>query len=442
MKLRFRKKSQAEWVTLFVLVMPFCFFLLTQLLHLPTLLKYTIDIGWIFLLALLVLKQRRLPNIQAIELLQVVGAFYICSLIGFGFHYISGAYYLWGLRNNIRFFVFFFACICFLNNRSIEHCFAFLNKVYWINVPVVLYQYLVMGKGQDNLGGIFGVGRGCNGYTNIFLLIVVTFSVLRYLHYEEKLSECLVKCAVAMMIAALSELKMFFLELVLVALMAMVLTRFSFRKLLISVAIAAGIIAGIRLLVYVFPMYDDFFTMEGILKVTASKRGYASSNDISRMTAVSFALDRFLPTRMDKLFGLGLGNCDFASFDFLITPFYRQYGNLNYMWFSSAFLVLETGLVGLALYGAFFVYLFFAAGKRKQEGSAPDIYCQLAQIMSVICLVLIVYNGSLRTEAAFMMYFVLAVPFIPWDKQITINSHEKCINKTTKQMRRHRFEIK
>lgn len=417
MKLRFRRKSQAEWVALFVMVMPFCFFLLTQLLHLPTSIKYTIDIGWIFLLFLLVLKKRSLPNAQAIKLFHIVGAFFICSLCGIAFHYISGIYYLWGIRNSIRFFVFFFACICFLSSKSVDHYFVFFNKLYWINVPVVLYQYLVMGKEQDNLGGIFGVGRGCNGYTNIFLLIVITLSILRYMHFKEKLMICLAKCVIAMLIAALSELKMFFFELLIVATAAMLLTRFSFRKLLIGITIAAGIFIGVRLLIYIFPMYDDFFTKEGILKLITSKKGYTSSNDISRLTAIPVALNRFLSTNIDKLFGLGLGNCDFASFDFLITPFYRQYGNLNYVWFSSAFLVLETGLVGLILYDAFFVYLFFAAGKRNQEGSAPVIYCQLARIMSLICLVLIFYNASLRTEAAFMMYFVLAVPFMPWEKQ-------------------------
>lgn len=423
MKLRFRKKSQAEWTTLFVLVMPFCFFLLMHFMHLPSLVKYTVDIGWIFLLFLLLLKQRSLPNVQAIKLFQIVGAFFAFSLVGLIFHYISGIYYLWGMRNNVRFYVFFFACICFLNYRSIEHYMKFFDKLFWLNMPVVLYQYFVMGKEQDHLGGIFGVGKGCNGYTNIFLLIIVTLSILRYLYSEEKLTPCLSKCGLSMMIAALSELKMFFIELVLVVVLAMMLTRFSFKKLWITIAIGLGILAGIQLLIYIFPTYDDWFTLEKIWKSATSKSGYTSSNDINRMTAVSFALNRFLPTTIDKLFGLGLGNCDFASFDFLITPFYRQYGSLNYVWFSSAFLVLETGLVGLVLYGVFFVYLYFAAGKRNQEGRAPVIYCQLAQIMSMICLVLIVYNGSLRTEAAFMMYFVLALPFLSWETEQRKNTY-------------------
>ena len=416
LKLRFRKKSRAEWLTLFVLVMPFLFFLLMDILHFPSLVKYTIDVGWVCLLTLLVYKRRRLPNMQSAGLFKIAGAFFLLTLIGFLYNYYSGLYYLWGMRNNLRFFVFFFACVFFLNTQSVENYMKFFEKLFWINLPVVLYQFFVLGKEQDLLGGIFGVGRGCNGYTNIFLLIIVTRSVLRYLNGEEKLFMCLLKSAVAMMIAALSELKMFFIELVLVVAMTMILTRFSFRKLWISCAIVLGIVGGIRLLAYVFPLYEGWFTIERIWRAATNKAGYTSSNDINRLTVVSFALNRFLPTGLNKLFGLGLGNCDFAAFDFLTTPFYRQYGRLNYVWFSSAFLILETGLVGLMTYCSFFVYLYFAAGKRKREKKAPTVYCQMAQILSAMCLVLVVYNGSLRTEAAFMMYFVLSLPFLPWER--------------------------
>ena len=414
MIIKIRKKKQPEWITLFVLVMPFLFFLLMECMYFPSLVKYVIDIGWLLLMFYLLRVKRKLPNAQAVGLLRISGAFFALSFVGFLFHYISGWYYLWGIRNNIRFFVFFFACICFIKEHSVEKYLKFFEQLFWINVPAILFQYFVLGKDQDHLGGIFGTERGCNGYTNIFLLIIVTYTILRYMHAEEKLFPCLLKCAVAMIIAALSELKMFYIEMVAVIALAMIVTKFSFRKVLITLAIVVGILAGIRLLIYVFPMYDDWFSLEKIWKSAASNTGYTSSNDINRITAVSFALKRFLPTNMDKLFGLGMGNCDYASFDFLITPFYRQYGRLNYTWFSSAFLVLETGLVGLVIYCWFFVALFFAAGKRNQERQAPVVYCKMAQILSLMCLVLVVYNSSLRTEAAFMMYFILALPFLPW----------------------------
>ena len=135
------------------------------------------------------------------------------------------------------------------------------------------------------------------------------------------------------------------------------------------------------------------------------------------MTAVSISLDRFLLTPWKKIFGLGLGNCDYATFDFLVTPFYLANNKLNYSWFSSSMLVLETGLVGLGLYVLFFVAIYFAAHERQKLKQAEELHCQLARIMALMCPVLILYNNSLRMESAYMIYFILALPFLGRERQ-------------------------
>ena len=42
---RIKKRSNSEWITLFVLAMPFLFGLLIDLIGLPTFVKYVIDIA-------------------------------------------------------------------------------------------------------------------------------------------------------------------------------------------------------------------------------------------------------------------------------------------------------------------------------------------------------------------------------------------------------------
>ena len=64
MKIRFRKKGQGEWLVLFVLLMPFLFFVLTEGLGLPSLVKYLADLGWLMLLALLLGLRGRFPNVH------------------------------------------------------------------------------------------------------------------------------------------------------------------------------------------------------------------------------------------------------------------------------------------------------------------------------------------------------------------------------------------
>jgi len=100
-----------------------------------------------------------------------------------------------------------------------------------------------------------------------------------------------------------------------------------------------------------------------------------------------------------------------TAFAICNTPFYQRYSYLHYTWFSAAMLFLETGYVGLVLYGMFFVLVFQHAFRRRKVGGNV-IYCQLAMMMVVVSGILLFYNSSLRTEAAYMIYFVFAAPFI------------------------------
>ena len=74
--------------------------------------------------------------------------------------------------------------------------------------------------------------------------------------------------------------------------------------------------------------------------------------------------------------------------------------------------MLETGLLGFALYCLFFVYVFVAAGRRQKNGEADTVLCQMAMVMAVMSIFFIVYNVSMRTESAYLVYFILSLPFL------------------------------
>ena len=412
MELVYRRKTKTEWLTLYVFSLPFLFFLLMGILGFPELVKYTIDIAWVCLLFCMLNRRDLYLDRHTGRLAAIIGIFFAISCVGFLSHYQSVWYYLWGIRNNARFFVFFFACIFFLNRKSVEYYVKSLDVIFWINIPLTLFQFFALGKSQDYLGGVFGYGKGCNGYTNILLMIVVARAVLNWLNKKESGGSCLAKCAAALLVAVLAELKVFFLEFMLIVILAMYLTKRSFRKLWLTMGVAAGILCGAQLIQVLFPDFSDWFTLEKIWRNVTAAKGYTGTGDMNRLTAVSIALSRFLQSGWDKIFGLGLGNCDYASFEFLTTPFYQKYGALNYTFFSSAYLVLETGIVGLGLYVFFFVFVYKEVRTIWKKDAKKTEYCQLAMIMSVMCLFLILYNSSLRTEAGFMMYFVLALPFL------------------------------
>ena len=90
---------------------------------------------------------------------------------------------------------------------------------------------------------------------------------------------------------------------------------------------------------------------------------------------------------------------------------------IHYSYFSYAFLFLETGFVGLILYASFFVASAVVSYRLMKSQTADETACQMAIIFSVLSLVLLVYNSSLRMEISFMLFFVLALPIISANEQ-------------------------
>lgn len=65
----------------------------------------------------------------------------------------------------------------------------------------------------------------------------------------------------------------------------------------------------------------------------------------------------------------GIGACDTSSF--FSSPFFDMYGYMNYRQLSSSMTVLQNGYTGLAVYFAFFVYLFLVG--LFKSGKCEDI---------------------------------------------------------------------
>ena len=413
MIVRIRKRSQSQWLALYAFVMPFAFAFLIELLHFPSFIRYTVDAVLVLLVLLAYLNKRIVLDPLVTDVMRVVLVFFLLTIVGQMLEYQSIIYYLWGTRNNFRFFIFFLMCTIVLNRDDADFCIKLMDGLFYINLAVTMYHVLVLNVHQDEVGGIFGISVGCNGYTNMYLMIICAWYMLRYMNNLVSLPKMAVRCGLALLIAAVAELKVFFFEFLLITAIATMITKFSFRKFAVIMFAAVGFLVSIRIVQTMFPTFSDWFTFDSIVEYASSEQGYTQANDFNRMSAVAISWNRFLDTWPRKLFGLGLGNCDYSSnYEFLITPFYKQYKALNYVWFSSSFMILENGLIGLVLYVLFFLRVHRAAKIVEKKDPEYQVYCQLARIMAIMALVLIIYNCSLRMECAYMYYFVLALPFI------------------------------
>lgn len=414
-----RRRSQPEWLIWLMIFLLCLFGLMFNLFRLPSIFKYLMDFLGACLLLFIILKciwdKTVLKEYKALYTWMVV--FFMYTLLVYVFRFQSMFYYLWGLRNNFRFYVFFLACCIFLNYRSSVEFFSFFDKLFWINAVVSFIQFFVFGIKGDLMGGIFGTEVGCNSYINLFFLIISAKSMVCYLNKQESLTVCIVKGVIMMIIAAIAELKFFFAEYIIIIALAVLITEFSWRKLFFVVGAVGIVFWGIFLLTALFPKSEGLMTLGAFLDRASAETGYTSTGDVNRLTAIPIISERFLTTLPDKLFGLGMGNCDTSSFAICNTPFYQRYGQLHYTWFTAPMVFLEMGYLGLGLYLLFFVLCIWLTWRKLKAGEGDRLNCQLAIMMAVLCIILMFYNSSLRIESAYMIYFVLALPFIRSDRE-------------------------
>lgn len=400
---------------LFIFFFPAVQAFLTELLPIPDAIKFLCD-GFLVLLLLKLFSQRftKIDN-YSMPFVVIVGLFFFITLVGYLFNYQSVFYYLWGLRNNIRMFIAFFAFAYLADWEDAKGWIKALDVLFVINFAVVILQYF-SGYGQDYIGGIFGTSKGCNGSLLIFLCIVFAKTILSFMRGEEKMSKCIFVSVASLLVSTLSELKMFFILFILILFMASFVTAHSIKKTLFFAFGAVLVVLFSTLLTVLYKDFTDFLSFDSLIKALTDT-GYATDEDIGRFTALPVISQRFLPGFFKKLFGLGLGNCDSSSLSMFNTPFFESHQTVHYSYFSYAFLFLETGFVGLALYASFFVASFFVSRKLKKLEMADEFACQMSIILSVISLILLVYNSSLRMEIGFMLFFVLALPIISANEQ-------------------------
>ena len=327
----------------------------------------------------------------------------IITLISYLLHYENIFFYIWGIRNLFRFFLYMHVCICFMKKKDFT---SFCNITFFfllVNTPIMFYQGVVMHLFGDNVGGLFGTTTGVNAYTNIHLVLstIVAISLFTKKKISIEYLSLIILCCFLQ--AALAEVKFYYIEFVLI-----IICMFTFskeKKILFPLILTSSIIFSIGLFMMFF-FYQgnvDFFNLDSIFSY--SDEAYAShSEGIDRATALPLIKKLFLMNPLDFLFGIGLGNAELTQ---LYTPkFISNYGYFHIYFFSHAMLFLETGLIGIILYSLFFIiYFIFIYPKREKIQNLVGI--SLIPLIFCLC----IYNQSMRLDSAFLVYTFLSMPY-------------------------------
>lgn len=330
--------------------------------------------------------------------------------------------FLWGIRQNFRYFLFYYSCSVLLREEDYCVLFNFIKILFWVSLPLSAYEALMVSYPVgiivgDYVGGIFYGIQGVNAPLNIVMIIYCTKILIDYFDKKIHLSRLVIVMSAAMAMATFSELKVFLVEIVIIAVIVM-LYKGTPIKSFILIALA---LLGVGIVVQAFVNINgqgrsyyttDYLSISGMLENAFRTSGYDGNGDLNRFYAIQTLTEKFFKNDlMGFLFGLGLGNAEYSiGYSFLTSSFYSSYSWLHYQYFSISFVFIETGIVGIVSY--FMIFITGAVQGFKYLGKRSNSRIFYV-VMIVMMLIMIFYNPALRNEqCGFMLYMILALPAV------------------------------
>ena len=407
-RVKWNTKSLAYVQILFILVMLW----LRDVLHFPSAISYITDV---VLVCMLIQGFRQNPNLRILKdtLPQfiIVCCILLFMLFGVAINGVNPLLVLWGMRNNLRFFIFFFICVNRLDRSDVTNLLRLFKKFYWANLVMCFIQYYGFGLKADYLGGFFGTVRGCNAYLNVFLCIVCADVIADFFTYKRKGAMLALYLCTAVYIAFLAELKVFYFELPLMLALVVIFSKPSLKTISITIICAVGFWIGLLALAAYDPKTFGVLLDADALEMYLAGGGYTNSGDLNRFTAINQISNTFFSgSPLRTLFGFGLGGCEYSQFSFLQSEFALQHGGLNYRWFTHAWVYLEQGAVGLILLLLFFVSLLIYACRRAKKSNKSHMAIAIAFLPT--CLLGLLYNTVIQIECCYIIAFACAIPYI------------------------------
>lgn len=402
-----RGKVNAKCFIYIILLVTLFMGTLSDDLGLPQNIRYLNDIFVLILFLLIIFQRAFLKQVKRAQLNGILITMLIFSIVNFISIFINLVplnLVLWAIRNTYRFFVFYWACVFFLDKTDLEKIINFLYYLQWINVVLVIYQFFVLGLSQDNLGGLFG--HGGNAGLLIYNTLLLSYALSKYTARQYSLFKFLFVFISTSLTSVLAEIRVFFIIVLIIILINLIITRQNFKKVVVYIGAVVLFFIGVDIYSNLFPYVDLSF--EALFKEgTSTGGGY----NLSRLNAFSEINNLFFHDNIVKnALGLGFGNCEYSSLDFFVSSFFKNYGFLNYRWFAHQWIFLETGYAGILSYASIiFSVLIHGLKCLKRSAQYDKSWYEICIIMGAVCLVSLFYNSLLKADFAYIAFFSLSI---------------------------------
>lgn len=324
---------------------------------------------------------------------------------------------IWGYRNVVRYFMYFYTCIVFLKKSDIDIVLRVVSIVFWVSVPLCAVEkfFVQYPEGTivgDMVGGVFWGFSGSNLPLNLTICLYLILVSSRYFDGLARTWLFVMTLVAATFMASAAELKVYFAEMIIILIAAMMGKGISWRIFVTMLLGAGALVAAssyfILLNAGTSTTYASNYSLQGYIDYATRDSGYTGSNDLNRFTGIgTVAITIFNNDPLKLLFGIGLGNADYTNF--FSTSFYAQHNAMHYQWFHAIWMFIENGYVGVILYLAIIIVAWHACVTYIPVGRMRTMTC----VTCVLMIVLFFYNVTLRMEpSGYLLMLIIAIPYI------------------------------
>ncbi|RSX50199.1 3-phosphoshikimate 1-carboxyvinyltransferase [Bifidobacterium callimiconis] len=385
-------------------------------LHLPRVLLYGNDALNCFVFILALYERKKLSR-STHMVIGLMALYCFTSAIGGIISSERLTILLWGYRNIVRYFMFFYSCVVLLKKNDFGIIIRSIRVIFWASVPLCTVERFLVTYSEetiigDMIGGFFWNFSGSNLPLNLILCLYLIDVCSRYFNRNAGVGLFAAAAIAAIYMAATAELKVFLVELVVIVIFTAFGKGVSWRTVL--ALLVGGVMLSTASMYFIAlnagksTTYADNYSLQGYLDYATRDTGYNGTGDLNRFTGIgTVGHNIFHDDPLSMLFGIGLGNADYTNF--FVSDFYTRYSYLNYQWFHAIWMFIETGYVGIVLYMLIIVVVFLKARKKDID----DQYGVLVQATCIIMIVLFFYNITLRLEpSAYLLMLIMSIPYV------------------------------
>lgn len=356
------------------------------------------------------------PKIQIKNVIKITGRpiifslffFFLIGIIGDIVNTVPIKTSIWGIKNFLRFFLLTYSIIGrykFLDSYTFK---KLVTKLFYLNLLAITIDFFAGRKG-DSMGGIF-LG---NGDLAIFLIVSLFLFTSDYFVGRKKKLLVVGAYVSSFIIAMLAEIKFLYLIIPMCLYLSYVLIKkMTIMNITVFILSCMFIVPSLK---YALSFYYNDAYIEAIFNEEErddylSNSGYnlgMDNNGFNRNTSIeNVQLLFFRDNIQTSLVGFGLGSASNSkTFGTWIADKYRFTG---YFFFTSSFVLIETGWIGFILFISIYLFILlrFLYYYIKSKNNQEKYWAAIGTMMSIMTFLFIWYNS-----APYVDYFL---PFMLW----------------------------